>query len=129
MIERAKIEKTTDRLIPRILVVDDDVELCELVAEYLTPEGFQVDAVYDGIHGIDSALSGEYSLVILDVMLPGIQGFEVLRRIRAKSRLPVIMLTARGEDVDRIVGWKLEPTTTFPNHSIRGNSPRAFKRC
>ena len=104
MIEQAKIDKAAERAIPRILVVDDDVELCELVAEYLTPEGFEVEAVYDGIRGIESALSGEYSLAILDVMLPGMQGFEVLRQIRAKSRLPVIMLTARGEDVDRIVG-------------------------
>ena len=88
MIEQAKIEKAAERAVPRILVVDDDVELCELVAEYLTPEGFEVEAVYDGIRGIESALSGEYSLAILDVMLPGMQGFEVLRQIRAKSRLP-----------------------------------------
>ena len=114
MIEQAKIEKAVERAIPRILVVDDDVELCELVAEYLTPEGFEVEAVYDGIRGIESALSGEYSLAILDVMLPGMQGFEVLRQIRAKSRLPVIILTARGEDVDRIVGLEIGADDYLP---------------
>ena len=114
MIEQAKIDKAAERAIPRILVVDDDVELCELVAEYLTPEGFEVEAVYDGIRGIESALSGEYSLAILDVMLPGMQGFEVLRQIRAKSRLPVIMLTARGEDVDRIVGLEIGADDYLP---------------
>jgi len=114
VIEQAKIEKAVERAIPRILVVDDDVELCELVAEYLTPEGFEVEAVYDGIRGIESALSGEYSLAILDVMLPGMQGFEVLRQIRAKSRLPVIILTARGEDVDRIVGLEIGADDYLP---------------
>ena len=114
MIEQAKIDKAAERAIPRILVVDDDVELCEVVAEYLTPEGFEVEAVYDGIRGIESALSGEYSLAILDVMLPGMQGFEVLRQIRAKSRLPVIMLTARGEDVDRIVGLEIGADDYLP---------------
>ncbi len=114
MIEQSKIEKAAERAVPRILVVDDDVELCELVAEYLTPEGFEVEAVYDGIRGIQSALSGEYSLAILDVMLPGMQGFEVLRQIRARSRLPVIMLTARGEDVDRIVGLEIGADDYLP---------------
>ncbi len=112
--EQAKVEKAAERAVPRILVVDDDVELCELVAEYLTPEGFEVEAVYDGIRGIESALSGEYSLAILDVMLPGMQGFEVLRQIRANSRLPVIMLTARGEDVDRIVGLEIGADDYLP---------------
>src|SRR5271170_6086203 len=91
----------------RILVVDDDVELCELVDQYLRSQGFQVDAVHDGATGIASALSGSYAMVILDVMLPGIRGFEALRQIRAKSSVPVIMLTAHGEDVDRIVGLEI----------------------
>jgi two-component system response regulator CpxR len=98
----------------RILVVDDDVELCELVGQYLTSQGFQIDAVHDGSTGVDRALSGVYSLVILDVMLPGIRGFEVLRQIRAKSTLPVIMLTAHGEDVDRIVGLELGADDYLP---------------
>jgi len=98
----------------RILVVDDDVELCELVDQYLHSQGFQVDAVHDGSLGVERALSGTYSLVILDVMLPGIRGFEVLRQIRAKSALPVIMLTAHGDDVDRIVGLELGADDYLP---------------
>lgn len=91
----------------RVLVVDDDVELCELVTEYLRSEGFAIDAVNNGDSATSRVRSGDYSLVILDVMLPGINGFEVLRRIRARSTIPVLMLTARGEDVDRIVGLEI----------------------
>ncbi|MCP9496301.1 MAG: response regulator [Pyrinomonadaceae bacterium MAG19_C2-C3] len=91
----------------RVLVIDDDVELCELVAEYLEPEGFDVDVADDGLEGVGRALAGDYAIIVLDVMLPGINGFEVLRRVRAKSRTPVLMLTARGADVDRIVGLEL----------------------
>src|SRR5580700_12025671 len=114
MVEQTDIEKTSERPATRILVVDDDAELCELVAEYLVPEGFRIDSVYDGVQGLERGLSGEYSLIILDVMLPGIQGFEVLRQIRTKSRLPVIMLTARGEDVDRIVGLEIGADDYLP---------------
>src|ERR1700720_2887457 len=114
MLEQTDIEKTSEWPAARILVVDDDAELCELVTEYLVPEGFQIDSVYDGVHGLERGLSGEYSLIILDVMLPGIQGFEVLRQIRTKSRLPVIMLTARGEDVDRIVGLEIGADDYLP---------------
>ncbi|HXN20382.1 MAG TPA: response regulator transcription factor [Candidatus Binatus sp.] len=114
VLEQNEIEKNAEWPGPRILVVDDDAELCELVAEYLIPEGFRVDSVCDGVQGLDRSLSGEYSLVILDVMLPGIQGFEVLRQIRAKSRLPIIMLTARGEDVDRIVGLEIGADDYLP---------------
>lgn len=91
----------------RILIVDDDVELCELVVEYLTPEGFQVEAVHDGERGLGRSLSGDHVLVVLDVMLPGMSGLDVLRRLRAQSRIPVIILTARGDDVDRIVGLEI----------------------
>jgi two-component system, OmpR family, response regulator CpxR len=92
----------------RVLVVDDDVELCELVAEYLRAEGFETEAAHDGEQGVARALSGEHSMVVLDVMLPGLNGFEVLRRIRsADARPPVLMLTARGDDVDRIVGLEI----------------------
>ena len=91
----------------RILVIDDDVELCHLVGEYLRAEGFTVECVHDGESGLKKATAGEYLLAVLDVMLPGINGFEVLRRIRATSRLPVLLLTARGEDVDRIVGLEI----------------------
>jgi two-component system, OmpR family, response regulator CpxR len=91
----------------RILVVDDDVELCELLDEYLKPEGFQVEAVHHGNAAVERALTNEFALIILDVMLPGIRGYEVLRRIRARSLTPVIMLTARGEEVDRILGLEI----------------------
>ena len=98
----------------RILVIDDDVELCSLVGEYLQPEGFQVEAVYDGNRGLERALSGEHLLAVLDVMLPGMNGFEVLRRIRNTSRIPVLLLTARGEDVDRIVGLEIGADDYLP---------------
>lgn len=98
----------------RLLVIDDDVELCELLAEYLQPEGFRVDALYTGINAADIAVSQDYSLVVLDVMLPGTRGFDVLQQIRAKSRIPVIMLTARGEDVDRILGLEIGADDYLP---------------
>ena len=98
----------------RILIVDDDEELCELVAEYLTAEGLRVDAVSDGDEGVRRALSGDYALVVLDVMLPDMSGFDALRRIRAQSRTPVLMLTARGADVDRIVGLELGADDYLP---------------
>jgi two-component system, OmpR family, response regulator CpxR len=98
----------------RVLVIDDDVGLCELVAEYLGPEGYEVEAIHNGERGIDRALSNEHSLVVLDVMLPGMNGFDVLRRIRAESRVPVLMLTARGDDVDRIVGLEIGADDYLP---------------
>jgi len=99
----------------RVLVIDDDVGLCELVAEYLEPEGYRVEAVHDGEAGVERALSGEHELAVLDVMLPGINGFEVLRRVRARSsRLPIVMLTARGDDVDRIVGLEIGADDYLP---------------
>jgi two-component system response regulator CpxR len=88
----------------RILVIDDDVELCQLLSNYLAHDGFQVVAVHNGTEGLERALSGEFSLVILDLMLPRMGGTEVLSRIRLRSGLPVIMLSARGEDTDRIHG-------------------------
>src|ERR1700752_2836536 len=98
----------------RILIIDDDVELCTLVEEYLQAEGFVVESVHDGENGLQQASDGGYLLVVLDVMLPGINGFEVLRRIRATSRLPVLLLTARGEEVDRIVGLEIGADDYFP---------------
>src|SRR5229473_1797110 len=101
-------------LVDRILVIDDDVELCSLVSEYLEPEGFQVESAPDGNRGLEQALSGDHLLVVLDVMLPGLNGFEVLRRLREKSRIPVLLLTARGEDVDRIVGLEIGADDYLP---------------
>jgi two-component system response regulator CpxR len=88
----------------RILIIDDDEELCELVSEYLTVEGFHVEAVHDGESGLQKAVRDEQDLVILDVMLPKKNGFDVLRELRQTSKIPVLMLTARGEDTERIVG-------------------------
>lgn len=88
----------------RILIIDDDEELCELVSEYLTAEGFQVEAFFDGESGLEKASSNENDLVILDVMLPKKNGFDVLRELRLVSKIPVLMLTARGDDTERIVG-------------------------
>lgn len=90
-----------------VLIIDDDVELCELVSEYVGAEGFQITAVHDGDAGLRAALSNEFALVLLDVMLPGSNGFEILRRLRSDSNVPVLMLTARGDDVDRIVGLEI----------------------
>jgi DNA-binding response OmpR family regulator len=97
-----------------ILVIDDDIELCELLTDYLRPEGFDVESVHDARHGVERALSGEHALVVLDVMLPAISGFDVLRHIRGRSRIPVLMLTARGDDVDRIVGLEMGADDYLP---------------
>ncbi len=98
----------------RILVIDDDIELCELLTEYLTGQGYFVHAVHHGGEGAAEALANDYTLVVLDVMLPGMDGFDVLRKIRESSRLPVIMLTARGDDIDRIVGLELGADDYLP---------------
>ena len=90
-----------------LLVVDDDAELCQLLSEYLLPEGYDVEAVHNGTDGVERALSGDHALVVLDVMLPDVRGFEVLRQLRARSRMPVLMLTARGNEQDRILGLEM----------------------
>jgi two-component system response regulator CpxR len=94
---------STDRA---ILMVDDDVELCSLIAEYLGGQGFRVEAVHDGSAGLRAGLEGSHDLVILDVMLPVLNGFEVLRQLRKRSNVPVIMLTARVEEHDRVEGFR-----------------------
>jgi two-component system, OmpR family, response regulator len=93
--------------VTRVLLVDDDVELASMLREYLEREGFETTAVHDGETGAREALSGRYGIVVLDVMLPRLSGVEALRRIRARSRVPVLMLTAKGDDVDRIVGLEM----------------------
>jgi DNA-binding response OmpR family regulator len=100
--------------VDRILVIDDDVELCSLVGEYLEPEGFGVEFVHEGERGLERALAGDHLLTVLDIMLPGMNGLDVLRRIRATSRIPVLLLTARGEDVDRIVGLEIGADDYLP---------------
>lgn len=98
----------------QVLIVDDDRELCELLSERLGTEGFVIDAVHDGLRGLERALSNDYALVVLDLMLPGMSGLDVLRRIRARSPLPVLVLTARGEDVDRILGLEIGADDYLP---------------
>jgi DNA-binding response OmpR family regulator len=109
-----KSSSSVSPLIRRLLIIDDDAELCDLLAEYLQPEGFQVDAVHTGTQAVEKALTDNYALLVLDVMLPGLRGFEVLQKIRATSRIPVIMLTARGEDVDRILGLEIGADDYLP---------------
>ena len=98
----------------RVLIVDDDVELCRLLGERLGSEGFALEAVHDGRRGLDRVLSQEHALVILDLMLPGMGGLEVLRHVRTHSPVPVLILTARGEDVDRILGLEIGADDYLP---------------
>ena len=98
----------------RLLIIDDDTELCSLLGEFLRREGYQVEAEHHGANGLARALSGDFALVVLDVMLPGLDGFEILRRLRPRSHVPVLMLTARAEDVDRIVGLELGADDYLP---------------
>ncbi|MBS1792461.1 MAG: response regulator transcription factor [Acidobacteria bacterium] len=98
----------------RILIIDDDEELCELVSEYLSVEGFTTEAVHDGEKGLQKALSGDYEMAILDVMLPRRNGFDVLRELRKTSKLPVLMLTAKGDDMERIVGLEIGADDYLP---------------
>lgn len=98
----------------KILIIDDDEDLCELVGEYLGVEGFEVSSVHDGAEGLAEALDEKQDLVILDVMLPTKNGFDVLRELRESSRTPVLMLTARGEDMERIVGLEIGADDYMP---------------
>ena len=91
----------------RILLIDDDIDLCDLLIEYLATEDFQVTAVHDGPTALERVVEGEWDAVVLDVMLPGMSGFDVLKRIRALLPVPVLMLTARGADTDTVVGLEL----------------------
>jgi len=98
----------------RVLVIDDDRKLCRLIRDYLEPMGYAVLAAHTGPDGVEKATGESWQAVILDVMLPGLDGFEVLKRIRAKSDVPVLMLTARGEEADRIVGLEIGADDYLP---------------
>ena len=92
---------------PRLLLADDDTELCEMLIEYLAAEGFALEVVHDGVAALERARAGGLDLLVLDVMMPGLGGLDVLRELRRDSMLPVLMLTARGDDVDSVVGLEL----------------------
>lgn len=95
-------------------MIDDDTGLCELLSEYLTAQGFQIECAHDGEQGLKQALEQEYGLILLDVMLPKLDGFEVLKQLRQTKLTPVIMLTAKGEDFDRIFGLELGADDYIP---------------
>lgn len=97
-----------------VLLIDDDVELCSMLSEYLGKNGFRVRTAHRGDTGLKSALQRPWAIILLDVMLPGMDGFEVLKRIRAESSISVLLLTARGEDVDRIVGLEIGADDYLP---------------
>jgi len=98
----------------RVLIIDDDVELCRLLAERLSSEDFSIEAIHNGQRGLERVLSQDYALVILDLMLPGMKGLDVLRHVRERSAVPVLILTARGEDVDRILGLEIGADDYLP---------------
>ncbi|HNU67625.1 MAG TPA: response regulator transcription factor [Myxococcota bacterium] len=91
----------------RILIIDDDQKLCSLVRDYLAPHGYDVAAAFSGPAGLDAAMKGDFKAIILDVMLPGMDGFEVLQQLRREVNTPVLMLTSRGDETDRIVGLEM----------------------
>ncbi len=104
----------------KVLLVDDDVELTAMLAQYLRREAFDVDTVHDGEAGVRAALDGGYALVVLDVMMPRLSGMEALRRLRAASRVPVLMLTARGDNIDRILGLEMGADDYVPKPCTPG---------
>lgn len=98
----------------KLLMIDDDTGLCELLSEYLSAQGFTVECVHDGAEGLKQAIKHNYELILLDVMLPSMDGFEVLKQLRQHKLTPVIMLTAKGEDFDRIFGLELGADDYIP---------------
>jgi two-component system response regulator CpxR len=97
-----------------VLLIDDDTELTKLLEEYLEEEQFHLDPAHDGVVGLEKALHNQYAVVVLDVMLPGMSGLDVLKQLRQKSSVPVLMLTARGSELDRILGLELGADDYLP---------------
>ena len=106
-VNQAARPEETMRKHARLLVVDDDPELCDLVQRYLEAEGFVISAVHSGAEGSQAGTSANYDLIILDVMLPDMKGFDVLRELRSSVRTPVLMLTAKGDEFDRVLGLQM----------------------
>jgi two-component system response regulator CpxR len=102
------------RFMTSVLLIDDDAELSKLLEEYLQSEQLALDAAHDGPNGLEKALSNRYAVVVLDVMLPGMSGLDVLKQLRQKSSVPVLMLTARGSELDRILGLELGADDYLP---------------
>ncbi len=98
----------------KVLIIDDDIELSSMLAEYLESEDFMVDKAHDGLAGVTQAQSKSYDAIVLDVMMPKMDGFSVLRELRPTNTTPVIMLTAKGEDIDRIVGLEMGADDYLP---------------
>lgn len=103
-----------EAIMTRVLMIDDDEKLVDLVTDYLEPHGFNVAAAYTGLSGVELFEAGGADLIVLDIMLPGLDGLEVCRRLRATSEVPILMLTARGEETDRIVGLELGADDYMP---------------
>src|SRR5688500_5546942 len=101
----------------RLLLVDDDEKLCRLLREYLEPVGYEVEVAHDGAKGLTRAISGDHAAIILDVMLPGRNGMEILREIRRSSSVPVLMLTALGDEPDRVAGLEIGADDYLPKTS------------
>ena len=99
---------------PSVLIIDDDLELCDMVVRLLSREGYSVEQYTDGEQGLRAALTGDYDVVLLDVMMPRLDGLQLLRELRVKSQVHVIMLTAKGEEVDRVVGLELGADDYLP---------------
>lgn len=104
----------------KVLLVDDDVDLTAMLSQYLVREGFDVTTVHDGEAGVAEATSDDYALVVLDIMMPRLSGIEALRRIRGASAVPILMLTARGDDIDRIVGLDMGADDYVPKPCTPG---------
>lgn len=98
----------------RLLLIDDDLKLCRLIRDYLTPLGYEITAIHNGPEGLTRAVQGGYEAIILDVMLPGMNGYELLRQLRQVSMVPVLMLTAMGDEADRIAGLEMGADDYLP---------------
>ena len=105
---------SVNSMLEKILIIDDDAELCEMLSEYLRKESFEVETVQHGTRGLERARTGSHDLIVLDVMLPGMNGFDLLRELRTTSDVPVLLLTARGDELDRIVGLEIGADDYLP---------------